>query len=75
MHTLRLGLKINRYLDRIIEKRYGMIFRIHNDLVKYGKKQISRLKKDPEYRELLARYGQIKYMKEQGLSRPACFGF
>ena len=66
MHTLRLGLKTNRYLDRIIDKRYGMIFRIHNALVKYGKKQLSRLKKDPEYRELLARYGQIKKEEADG---------
>lgn len=66
MHTLRLGLRTNRCLDRIIEKRYGMIFRIHNALVKYGKKQLSRLKKDPEYRELLARYRQIKKEEADG---------
>lgn len=66
MHTLRLGLRTNRYLDRIIDKRYGMIFRIHNSLVKYGKKQLSGLKKDPEYRELLARYGQIKKEEADG---------
>ena len=70
MHTLRLGLKTNRYLDRIIDKRYGMIFRIHNALVKYGKKQLSRLKKDLEYRELLARYGQIKKEEADG-QKPA----
>lgn len=45
MHTLRLKLKTNRRMKRILEKRYHMIAYIHNKLVKHVKKQLTKLKK------------------------------
>lgn len=60
MHTLRLKLKTNRKTERILEKRYRLIAYIHNNLVKYVKRQLTKLKKDVGYQALLARYGQIR---------------
>ena len=45
MHTLRLKLKTNRQMKRILEKRYRMTARIHNTLVNHVKRQLTKLKK------------------------------
>ena len=66
MHTLRLKLKANRRMKRILEKRYRLIAHIHNKLVKHVKKQLTKLKKDPGYQALLARYSQIKNEEKTG---------
>ena len=66
MHTLRLKLKTDRRIERILEKRYRMTARIHNTLVKYVKRQLTKLKKDPGYQILLARYGQIRKEEKAG---------
>lgn len=66
MHTLRLKLKTNRRMKRILEKRYHMIAYIHNKLVKHVKKQLTKLKKNPGYQALLARYSQIKKEEKTG---------
>ena len=60
MHTLRLKLKTNRGMKRILEKRYHLIAHIHNKLVKHIKKQLTKLRKNPGYQALLARYSQIR---------------
>ena len=66
MHTLRLKLKINRRMKRILEKRYRLIAHIHNKLVKHIKKQLTKLKKDPGYQVLLVRYSQIRKEEKAG---------
>ena len=66
MHTLRLRLKTNRRMERILEKRYHLIAHIHNKLVKHIKKQLTKLKKDVGYQALLARYGQIRKDEKAG---------
>ena len=66
MHTLRLKLKTNRRIERILEKRYRMTARIHNTLVKHVKRQLTKLRKDPGYQVLLARYAQIKNEEKTG---------
>ena len=53
MHTLRLKLKTNRRMKRILEKRYHMIAYIHNKLVKHVKKQLTKLKKIQDTRLFL----------------------
>lgn len=66
MHTLRLKLKTNRKTERTLEKRYRLIAYIHNNLVKYVKRQLTKLKKDVGYQALLARYGQIRKDEKTG---------
>lgn len=66
MHTLRLKLKTNRRIERILEKRYRMTARIHNTLVKHVKRQFTKLRKDPGYQVLLARYAQIRKEEKAG---------
>ena len=66
MHTLRLKLKANRRMKRILEKRYHLIAHIHNKLVKHIKKQLTKLKKDPGYQVLLVRYSQIRKEEKAG---------
>ena len=53
-------------MEHILEKRYRMTARIHNSLVKHVKKQLTKLKKDPGYQALLARYGQIRKDEKAG---------
>lgn len=66
MHTVRLPLKTNRNTEHVMEKRFRLIQRIHNQMVKHAKHLLTKLHKDQEYIELMVSYGEIKEKADNG---------
>lgn len=66
MHTLRLPLKTNRNTEALLEKRFRLIERIHNQTVKHAKKLLTKLDKSKEYRILRKEYGEYKANADAG---------
>ena len=49
MHTIRFLLLTTKEDDRILEKRFRMLWHIHNQTVKYAQKQLHKLMRDRAY--------------------------
>lgn len=69
MHTLRLPLAATPKDCFIIDKRYGIIARIHNQMVKHVKKLLRVLKRDEVYQSCLEDYRKQKALEEDLRSR------
>ena len=60
MHTLTLSLTTTSYDRKELERRLFAIWHVHNTLVRHARKQLGKLRRDKEYRELLELYHQYK---------------
>ena len=49
MHTIRFLLLTTKEDSRILEKRFRMLWHIHNQTVKYAQKQLHKLMRDRAY--------------------------
>ena len=49
MHTIRFLLLTTKEESRILEKRFRMLWHIHNQTVKYAQKQLHKLMRDRAY--------------------------
>jgi len=78
MHTLTLPLETNKQDDAILYKRFGLIAKLHNHLVKAMLPRLKRLKKNKWYKKKLGEYTTAKkrveflekQIEEQGLELP-----
>lgn len=61
MHTIRFLLLTTKDDDRILEKRFRMLWHIHNQAVKYAQKQLHKLMRDRAY---------IDARKERSILKP-----
>ena len=66
MHTVRLPLKTNRNTEHVMKKRFRLIQRIHNQMVKHAKHLLTKLHKNQEYIALMAAYGEMKKKADNG---------
>ena len=60
MHTIRFLLMTTKEDDRIPEKRFRMLWHIHNQTVKYAQKQLHKLMRDRAYIDAKKEYGVLK---------------
>lgn len=60
MHTIRFLLLTTKEDDRILEKRFRMLWHIHNQTVKYAQKQLHKLMRDRAYIDVRKEYGALK---------------
>lgn len=58
-HNLRVRLVTTRTDEHMIEKRYRMIWSIHNQAVKFAQRQINKLTRDREYIDARKAYGPV----------------
>lgn len=58
MHTLTLRLKADKVGRDLIERRFRMIWHIHNTLVKHMQHRLNALLRDGQYKALLSQYGE-----------------
>lgn len=68
MHTVQLLLMPSEYDKRILNKRFHALSHVHNVLVKYGRKCLSRLSRDPKYLSLREEY--VLLLKKKTISDP-----
>ena len=67
MHTMRLLLVTTKNDEIELNKRFVAMTHIHNVLVKHGIEQMSSLKEDIEYQDLLKRRKESKDREEKKL--------
>ena len=60
MHALRLRIILRSGDRELLEKRFRIVGRIHNIIVKYAMKQLRILRRNKEYRSLLKEYHSLK---------------
>lgn len=56
MYTVRFPLVVTQPDEAILEKRFHLIAKIHNNVVTFGKRQLRKLNRDPEYKDAKAAY-------------------
>ena len=66
MYTLRLPLKTSCNTEAVLEKRFGLMEKIHNQVVKHAKTLLTKLYKDKEYKLLKTDYFTWKQKAEAG---------
>ena len=65
MHTLKLILKPTKEERRILEKRFRLLCRGHNVIVKHAKKLLAKLRENKEYQAWLEEYKTIKDKEDE----------
>lgn len=66
MYTLRLPLKTSCNIEAVLEKRFGLMEKIHNQVVNHAKTLLTKLYKNKEYQLLKTDYFVWKQKAEAG---------
>lgn len=83
MYTIRFPLRTTFQDEQVLEKRFRLIAKIHNNLVSFAKKQLRKLKRDPVYTSAKALYTEAVKAEDQQKMKQAlrvmndrvyCFG-